>query len=168
MKLLASALAVLACASTFALAAGTEPGAPKDKPITVGELINVGNALRQLKTYNALDKDGKSISLPYRFSGETLFAMSIDTQAADAAMKAYQEAHDALIRQLSDGKDKVSDDKLAEYKIQAEKMFNAPSGALLSYIKRESLCLDIAPPACPVANPIPIDVLTLMLPIIRQ
>jgi len=166
--------------------AAAPTGAPK---ITVQEAINVGLALRRLTSYVATE-NGKPIMnggqpvlmaygsdrpSPYRFGGDVLFAMSVNLQQADLALKNFQETTTALTKQVYGSAekkaeaDKADQDPLrATYSAELEKAFVADSRTLMVKIKRSSLCLEVAAPKCDQANPIPLDVLSLLLPIIER
>lgn len=176
---------VLAVALLATPAVAAEPKPSSNPSLTVGEAIGVGNALRRLAAYTILskDKDGKDqpVSIPfspehpspYRFSGDVLFAMSINIQQADIAQRAFQETFSALVKQIYGGADKVPkvgepDPKAPEFQEQSQKILGAKSGALMAWIKRSDLCLGVKPPRCEAANPIPVDVLSALLPIIER
>lgn len=181
MKNMIAALLTAALATT---ALAESPPVPKDKQITVAQATLVGNALRRLTYYSQITRgaDGKDQVAnipfsqdhpsPYKFSGDVLFAMSVDLQQSDIVAKSYQEAYSALIKQVYGALDKqpkpeADDPKRGDFNDQAERIFQAPSGALMVKIKRDDLCLDVTS-KCTQANPIPVDVLSALLPIIDR
>jgi hypothetical protein len=169
-----------------------DPRAPSGAlKLTVHEAINVGNALRRLSTYVVVDKDGKPVMgsnnqpvmmaygegrpSPYRFGGDVFFAMSVDLQQSDVAVKNFQDATAALVKQYYGSPEKRAeaakadvDPKKGPFEAELEKAFVGDSRTLMVRIKRSDLCLSAAPPKCDQANPIPLDVLSSLLPIIDR
>lgn len=92
--------------------------------LTISEVVEIGNALRGLKTYTAQDRSGAAITLSYKFDGPTLMTMANNIRKADDVTKAYQEAVNALIVQISDGGSQVPPDKMVEFNKQLTAMGN--------------------------------------------
>ena len=137
----------------------------KAPALTVAEVMQAGASLRQL---------GK-----FRFPPEALMDMAINIRQADIVQKAGQDAIQALIRQTYGSAEAyqdlqgriaadrtVVDRKAAAFNEAAERIYNSPSKAIMVPIKRSDLCLAEAPPACPQANVIPVDVLRGLLPLL--
>lgn len=185
MKTLIAAIAIMT-ALTGAHAKAQDAMSPKDvsTKLTVNDVNNIGNALRSLSTYPTLDANKNLVRLPhptgtYRFSGAVLFSIAMNLKRIDEVVTAFQETHRSMTKQVygdetaeilaADPKRQAeAAKKQAELQFQIDKAAKAPAGIEMTKIKEKDLCLDAAPPACPQANPIPIDVLTLMLPIIER
>jgi hypothetical protein len=178
MKTMMMAVMLIGCAT--AAFSAEPPKAAKASSLTVAQVTGVGQALRRLTYYVSVGKEGQIANVPYgpdrptpyRFGGDVMFAMSVDLQQSDIVLKAYQDAHAALIKQHYGSADKLPkegepDPKREAFLADMDKAFTAPSSALMVRIKREDLCLDVTP-KCPQANPIPLDVLMLLLPIVDQ
>jgi hypothetical protein len=153
--------------------------AGSDHKLTVGEAINAMNALNSLDVHSTgvVDKGGNQVMAPnnFIFSGPTHLTMARDIAQGTVALKAYQEAVNALRTRMASGvprdkltPDGVPADKDAEFKKQVQETFDAPTDVAMIRLKQSDLCLDAAPPACPEKNNIPVSILTMLLPIIDQ
>lgn len=169
----AACIAVSFCAH----AQGAKPDAPAK--LSVSQVINAGAALKQLTTF--------------KFGGETLLKMAEMLDQSDKVQKTYTDAFTALIKQtygsmekystlqltLQDEARKVDAGKMAPsdrtidakrdvFQAEADKMFSSPAAFSVAKIKRADLCLDAAPPACPQANAIPVEVIRALLPVLDK
>ena len=148
----------------------------KDKAheLTVGDVINVYSALSSgtldVHQTGVVDKNGNPVTAPndFNFSGTVHLAMARDAAQGLVVFQAYQKAVTALRIQVAGiGKD-VPKEKLDDFNMETSKMLEAPAGVTLVRIKEADLCLDIALPACPTKNNIPVSTLSLLWPIIDQ
>lgn len=125
--------------------------------MTVLEVINIGAALRQLGDHPEMGPGnvptGRTIPVPFRFDGATLFALAQNIKIADDVQRAYQATYNAIIRQITGGKDQVPTEKMGELNKEAERALGAPANVALVRIRREGLCLDAPPkPPCSQTN----------------
>ena len=128
--------------------------------ITIDQAIGVMRALGQLDRYEVQDKDGKAVSIPYKFSGALRYLIASDLDLATTAARQYQTAVNALVMQISGGGNKVPDELLPKFNEENNKLLAAPAGVILRKIKLDDLKLD--------ENPIPVSVLSVLMPIIEK
>jgi len=189
MKRLAIA-AMFLLASPFAYAADEKPlsnDPTSTAKLTVQQLINIADALRQLGDYR--DKDNKVVTVPYGFDAGTRMTFAIDINHADAAQQIYTLARTELLRKMvgdrlqrlaklqADPKEKAQADALQaelngiqqDFNQQDVRMLTTPAGALLSRIKESELCMAAKPVApCTTTNAIPPSLLAALVPIIDR
>jgi hypothetical protein len=189
MKRLAIA-AMFLLSSPFAYAADEKPASndpTSTAKLTVQQVINIADALRQLGDYR--DKDNKTVKVPFEFDGGTRMTFAIDINHADAAQQVYTLTRTDLINKMvgdrlqrlaklqADPKKKAEADALQaelngiqqDFNQQDVRMLTTPAGALLSRIKESELCM-AAPPVkpCRVTNAIPPSLLAALVPIIDR
>lgn len=159
-------LSSLLLAIVFAGLLAYDPGASAQqaKPLTIGEAIGIASGLRQMKTYKALDKDGKLGDLPFKFSGSTIADMARNISLGDAEAKLYQEAVNILIFQLSDGGTQVPPGKMADFNKQTSAMLEKPADVKMIRIKESALKLGDGANE----NPIPPEIVALVVPILDK
>jgi hypothetical protein len=136
------------------------PAPPAPQSLTMGELINASQAIKQLNTYTVMSKAGDPIQLTYRFDATVLLAMIDITRDGDVALEKYQKTYNALVHSMSGGKDQVPKENFAEFNAQVSKLMQAPSGVIITKIKESALKFDV--------NPIPPAILSALLPIIEK
>jgi hypothetical protein len=146
----------------------------KSKELTVSQVIGIGSALRALAhPYLTQDKSGNQISLTYKFSGDALMTMASDLQVSDSVSNNFQKSYRQLVNQTFGAIDPKTidgmpmDSKKAKFLEDLEKMVNSNASVNLLHINKKDLCLD-AKNDCDSANPIPVDVLSLLEPIIDR
>lgn len=130
------------------------------KGLTLQQAIDVRAALLALDNYQAQDKDGRAIALPYKFSGPTRMAIARNLARANEAYQALQTANNALVAQFSGGAQQVPADKMSAYTTEINKVLQGPAdvGAM---VKISEADLDLA------TNPIPGSVLAALVPILE-
>ena len=187
------AIGILSSSSMVANGAGLEGSRPpppivgdveifKSSP-TVGEVLNLANAIPLLSHRVVLDKEGKQVAVPteFKFNAITLMTLARDLEATKQVSRHYQ---DTLTTKQKEGdlptpsKDASQKDWDAHAKAitafrekltaEMQTVFDSASMVQLGHIKETDLCLDGKPkqPLCDQKNDIPIDVLTALLPIL--
>ncbi len=141
------------------------------KALTYLQVINVGNALRQLGDYRD-PQTGKTVSVPFRFAGGALLDIAVDIDLADQAQKTVEGVRTTLVKQhagddaqkLADAdaeiareKDQAKQDRLREASAplrarvaraqqqvgeELQKALDRPAGVALRTVKRADLCID--------------------------
>jgi hypothetical protein len=187
-KTILAALLISAAAPAFA---DDKPTIQKDGPPTVAEMIGAGVALREL---SAKDKDGKPL---YHFQSSVMFDLLTDEQQADLVQKLYADSYKALVDRVYGGQKAVNDviakvnecitqNKNAEkdpkvmavvcpvdahadeFTAEMKKVQDKPAPGTIVKIKKTDLCLAAHDPECPVANPITIETLKQLWPILEK
>ena len=162
-------------------AGGSSGGSQAPKPLTVGEVINIGNTLAMIdqRPTGQLDGRGNPVfaAADFKFSGTTRLTFARIAAMSRTVLKDYQDAVAALERQaakkpVSGGSGGVpapapSDDTVT---VERQKIFDAPAGVTIPHIKEGDLCLEGPPkqPDCQSKNEIPISTLTVLIPIIDK
>jgi len=173
------------------------PAAADTGRLSVLQLMNISDALRQLGDYR--DVSGKAVKVPFEFDGGTRMTFAIDISHADDAVTIYQKQHSELLQKLlGDRLERLAaldqaataetDAAVKKQKVAAAEalraettplvqklneqnahMLAAPGGALLSRIKESDLCMAAKPVApCTVTNAIPPSLLAALVPIIDR
>jgi hypothetical protein len=167
------AIAITAAALTIARAEDA-------KPLTVEQAVGVGEGLRDLSTRK--NDQGQRAPLPsgvVRLNGRVLMQLAIAQQQTDTVLRAYQEATQTSLKNafgdesptavLADPKRAAEyQTKNAAFQESVKKALAAPSGVSVRTVTPADLCHEAAPPACPQANPISVETLTLLMPILDQ
>ena len=172
---------------------GSPCGITEQKQITVSDVVNLRAVISIL---SAKDKDGKPLyrfqgdvlmsfaaalqqaELQFRAYQETYRTIVAQVYGGERAANELAAKINAANAQNEKAKidpkiaavDVPVDEHSGELTAQLNKAFNAPSpfAAFIPRIKKDDLCLTAKEPACPVANPITVDVLTLLLPMIDR
>ena len=143
----------------------TGNGTTGPKPLTVGEVINIGNTLATIdqKPTGQLDPRGNPVmtTADFKFSGTTRLVFARIVGVSRQVLTDYQSAVAALEKQAKD------DGGIAA---ERQKIFEAPAGVTLPHIKEADLCLEGPPkqPDCHGANEIPISALAVLVPIMDK
>lgn len=135
--------------------------APKSKPLTVDQAIQVASGLAQLDGYDKVIGDGQQqrvVHVFYQFGGGLRWQIAQSIATLRPIVQAYQQANNELIFSLAGGNRNVPDDKAQAYNAETRKMLDADSGVSLPMIRKSELKTD--------ENPLPGGVLTLLIPII--
>lgn len=173
-------LAFAAAFSTAALAAEPPKSPDPTGAMTVLQVLNIGQSLRQLGTYR--DNTGKEVKVDFRFSGDMLFDISVNVAASDLVQRNVETTRNELVKRI------IGDDSNAlnaaeaaaakerdpakqaamradlaplQAKVQKElnevneemqKVYDKPAGALLVRFKRASFCVDAKPDGSPAVG----------------
>jgi hypothetical protein len=128
----------------------------------VEQVISIFGGLSQLDSYEDICRDGaveKQCKRPYKFGGGMRMTLSLNRAEAQKVVTAYQQARNALVAQYSGGGANVPDDKRLAFQDDDRAMYERPADVTLSKFRRDDLKLE--------ENPIPVSVLSLILPLIE-
>lgn len=128
--------------------------------LTINEVVEIGNALRGLKTYTTQDRAGNAIVLSYKFDGPALLTMANNIRKADDVAKFYIDTVNTLIGQLSDGGTQVPPEKMREYSTKVSVINSQPATVELGRLKISDLNLS--------EQPFPPATITTLLPILDK
>jgi hypothetical protein len=134
-----------------------------DDRLTLGQVIDVYNGLSQLDKYDDVCKDGATEKICprwYKFDMTTRTTIVLDIAEARRIVDAWRTAQNALVSELSGGGAKVPDDRQQEYQAKLREALDKPSDVVFGKLRRAELKLN--------ENPIPANVLVLLLPIIED
>lgn len=150
------------------------------KSLTVEQAIGVGEGIRDLSS--RATETGARVPLPpgtVKLPPRVTYQLATAAQKIESVRKSYEETTRAAIRDQfgEENPSAVAADpkRAAEYQkknsaFQEEirKALSLPSGAEIKTIRQSDLCLEAKPPECPQANPISVDTLTLLMPIVSD
>ena len=159
------------------------PAAPA-KVLTVSDVIGIANAIGQLDAHPTgnTDRLGNALTAPnnFHFNGITLMTLGRDLERGRDIYNAYTAATSKLVAEIDSERqalpkgtpqDKINDftnEKNAALNAEQQKMLATSAVVNLDHIKFTDLCLEAKPPECPIANEIPISILSLLDPIIDK
>lgn len=149
--------AFAACAPAGGYAAdekATPPG------LTVEQALNVASGLAKLTSYDTVDKDGKPSKVYYKLSADLRILIAVNIDVGRAIQTRFQNASNDLIMQMSDGVGTLPDEKKGVFNVELAKLMQAQSRAGYTRFKMSDLKLD--------ENQIPVDVLSLIIPILDR
>jgi len=142
------------------------------KPMTVGEVVEIGAAIGSLDSHpsGAVDGRGNPVMVPnnFHFVGSATMTLALNfARYRDIKKVLDEQATDLRIKMVGPGKD-VPKEKMDEFSKQVAELQAAPANVTLGHISVQDLCLDVAPPRCPQRNEIPVATLGALSPIIDQ
>ena len=133
------------------------------KRLTVEQVISIYNGLSQLDKYTDVCRDGsieKQCERTYKFGGGMRMTLAVNRAETERIVKTYQQARNVLVAQYASGSVKVPDDKLGAFQDDDRAMYEQLVDITLAKFRRDDLKLE--------ENPIPISVLSLIMPLIEK
>ena len=131
------------------------------RPLTVEQVIMIGNGLAALDGYDDVCRDGpseKPCRHPYKFKGAARMTMAMDLAECRRISSAYTSARQDLIRQYAKGGNEVPPEEMSKFADDDKAAREHATDVKLGTIRSADLALD--------DNPIPPSVLSMIVPIV--
>lgn len=128
----------------------------------MSEVLNLLVALRELDGYTKIVMEGgreTSVQASYVFTAATRFTLAKNIAKLQPLAKAYQDAFNAKVKEISGGESKVPKEKEAQFLEELRPLQEQEEEVELTKITEADMKLEV--------NPIPGSVLANLLPIIQ-
>lgn len=122
--------------------------------LSTQDIVRIVDALQH---FDVKTEGGNADARPYKIAGTVRMAMAKNIARCGEVINAYQKARNALIYDLAGGGNQVPTDKLAEFEKGQQVLLDAMHDVSLIRLRESQLDLD--------ANPVPLMVLTALIPI---
>lgn len=137
------------------------PASAADKTqgdLTIAQVLDVTSGLSQLSKYETTDKNGKTVSGHYKFDAKLRYSMALAIDAGRRVQSALQASIMQITMEMSGGTGTIPDSKKGQFQAETAKLLAQPARVSIERIQLSELKLE--------ENPIPAQVLSLLVPII--